>query len=134
MADRLADLSSELVDTATLLTSELVTNAVRHAGTDVIVSVHRGDERVRVDVADGSPVESVRKDYPTDAATGRGLTLFDRLASAWGTRPIIPSGKIVWFELPVDAPGGAFEPGALPFDLDRDDPATIPHRRAPHRQ
>jgi stage II sporulation SpoE-like protein/histidine kinase-like protein len=118
VADRLAGLSSELVDTATLLTSELVTNAVLHAGTDVIVSIHRGDERIRVDVADGSPVEPVHKDYPTDAATGRGLILFDHLASAWGTRPIIPIGKIVWFELPVDAPGDAFEPGALPFDLD----------------
>ena len=134
VADRLADLPSALVDTATLLTSELVTNAVLHAGTDVIVSVHRGDERVRVDVADGSPVEPVRKDYPTDAATGRGLTLFDRLASAWGTRPIIPSGKTVWFELPVDVPGDAFEPGALPFDLDGAGPTTIPHRRAPHRR
>ena len=106
VANQLADLSSELVDTATLLTSELVTNALRQASTDVIVSIHRGDERIRVDVADGSPVEPFRKHYPADTATGRSLMLFDRLASAWGTRPIIPSGKIVWFELPVDTPGG----------------------------
>ncbi len=118
VADHLAGLPGDLVDTATLLTSELVTNAVLHAETDVIVSIHQGDGRVRVDVADGSPVEPVRKGYRTDAVIGRGLTLFDRLASAWGTRPIIPTGKIVWFELPVDAPSDAFEPGTLPFDLD----------------
>ncbi|HVX21933.1 MAG TPA: ATP-binding SpoIIE family protein phosphatase [Acidimicrobiales bacterium] len=118
VADQLMDLPDDLVDTATLLTSELVANAVLHAGTDVIVSIHRGEERVRIDVADGHPAGPVVKDYGPDAATGRGLTLFDRLASAWGTRPIIPQGKIVWFELPVDIPGEAVETGALPFDLD----------------
>ncbi|HEX3947646.1 MAG TPA: ATP-binding SpoIIE family protein phosphatase [Acidimicrobiales bacterium] len=118
LAEQLDDLPGELVDTATFLTSELVTNAVLHAGTDVVVSLHRGEERVRVDVADGDPGEPILKGYGPDAATGRGLTLFDRLASAWGTRPIIPSGKIVWFELPVDIPGQAAETSALPFDLD----------------
>ena len=118
VADQLADLPDELIDTAILLTSELVSNAILHAGTDVIVSIHRGEERVRVDVADGNPHEPVLKGYGAAAVTGRGLTLFDRLASAWGSRPMTPSGKIVWFELPLDIPGEAGEAGALPFDLD----------------
>ncbi len=41
------------------------------------------------------------KDYGADAATGRGLTLFDTLASEWGVQ-LVAGGKIVWFELPVD--------------------------------
>jgi len=118
VADHLADLPGDLVDTAALLTSELVTNAVLHAGTDIMLSIHRGDRRVRVDVADGNPVGPVVKDYGPAAATGRGLTLLDRLASSWGTRPIIPRGKVVWFELPVGVPGEVAETGALPFHLD----------------
>ncbi|MHB1585012.1 MAG: ATP-binding SpoIIE family protein phosphatase, partial [Acidimicrobiales bacterium] len=126
IAERLADLPSELVDTAVLLTSELVTNAILHAGTGVVLSIHRGPDRVRVDVADGSPVEPTVKGYGSDATVGRGLTLFDRLASAWGTRPIIPRGKIVWFELPVDIPGEWGGLAGVPAELD-EWPAVLGH-------
>jgi hypothetical protein len=75
-------------------------------------------DRIRVDVADGSPVPPSIKDYATDAATGRGLTLFNTLASDWGVQPVI-GGKIVWFELPVDypvTPRGVSD-GTFRFDL-----------------
>lgn len=126
ITERLADLPSELVDTAVLLTSELVTNAILHAGTGVVLSIHRGPDRVRVDVADGSPVQPAVKGYGNDATIGRGLTLFDRLASAWGTRPIIPRGKIVWFELPVDIPGEWAGLAGVPTELD-EWPAVLGH-------
>ena len=100
---RLGDLPDHLVHTAALLTSELVSNAVLHAGTPLVVSVHRSSDRVRVDVADASPTLPRVKAYGRDAATGRGLTLFNRLASSWGARPV-PGGKVVWFELPLDVP------------------------------
>ena len=74
-----------------------------HAGTPLVVSVHQSSDRVRVDVADGSPTLPTVKAYRHDAATGRGLTLFNRLASSWGARPV-PGGKVVWFELPLDVP------------------------------
>lgn len=99
----LAGLPEGLVQAAALLTSELVTNAVLHAGTDLVVSVHWGSDRVRVDVADRSPVLPAIKSYGREAATGRGLTIFSRLASSWGARPV-PGGKVVWFELPLDIP------------------------------
>jgi GAF domain-containing protein len=97
----LRDVPAEVADCAALLTSELVTNAVLHAGTPLSVTLHLMYDRIRVDVADGNPAMPGIKDYGTDAATGRGLTLFDTLASEWGVQ-IVAGGKIVWFELPVD--------------------------------
>jgi hypothetical protein len=77
--------------------------------------LHLMADRIRVDVADGSPCSPSIKDYATDAATGRGLTLFNTLASDWGVQPVM-GGKIVWFELPVDycqrPPGSPTGPSA----------------------
>ena len=95
-----------------------MTNAVLHAATPLSVTLHLMADRIRVDVADGSPVIPALKDYGTDAATGRGLTLFTTLASEWGVQPA-GSGKIVWFELPVDfpVPPSGLSDGSFRFDL-----------------
>ena len=69
---RLGDLPDHLVHTAALLTSELVSNAVLHAGTPLVVSVHRSSDRVRVDVADASPTLPRVKAYGRDAARPAG--------------------------------------------------------------
>jgi GAF domain-containing protein/anti-sigma regulatory factor (Ser/Thr protein kinase) len=114
----LRGIPNDAAECAALLTSELVTNAVLHAATPISVTLHLMTDRIRVDVADGSPIVPSIKDYGTDAATGRGLTLFSTLASAWGVQPVA-GGKIVWFELPVDfpiAPAGVSD-GAFRFDL-----------------
>jgi GAF domain-containing protein/anti-sigma regulatory factor (Ser/Thr protein kinase) len=114
----LRDVPVEVSECAALLTSELVTNAVLHAATPFTVTVHLMADRIRVDVADGSTVAPSLKDYATDAATGRGLTLFNTLASDWGVQPVM-GGKIVWFEIPVDyavMPSGISD-GAFRFDL-----------------
>ncbi|HWE67791.1 MAG TPA: SpoIIE family protein phosphatase [Acidimicrobiales bacterium] len=114
----LRDTPTEVAECAALLTSELVTNAVLHAGTPLSVTLHLMSDRIRVDVADGSSVVPSIKDYGADAATGRGLTLFDTLASDWGVQ-IVDGGKIVWFELPVDysvTPTGCSD-GSFRFDL-----------------
>ena len=108
----------EVVECAALLTSELVTNAVLHAGTPLSVTLHLLADRIRVDVADGSATIPAVKEYSADAATGRGLTLFNTLASGWGVQ-VVPGGKIVWFELPVDysvSPTGVSD-GSFRFDL-----------------
>lgn len=94
----LSGASDELRQTAALLTSELVTNAVLHTSTDVTVTAEVADDGVRVEVADGSTELPTVKDYGADAATGRGLTVLDSLADQWGTR-IDDLGKVVWFEL-----------------------------------
>jgi GAF domain-containing protein/anti-sigma regulatory factor (Ser/Thr protein kinase) len=118
VAARLKNLPAEVTECAALLTSELVTNAVLHAATPLSVSLHVLAGRIRVDVADGSPVIPTVKEYGPGAATGRGLTLFTTLASDWGVHSV-PGGKIVWFELPVDLPVGTEEmsDGHFRFDL-----------------
>jgi GAF domain-containing protein len=118
VTEHLGDVPSDVTECAALLTSELVTNAVLHAATPFTVTLHLMTDRIRVDVADGSPVVPSIKNYATDAATGRGLTLFNTLASDWGVHPVV-GGKIVWFELPVDyavMPAGVSD-GTFRFDL-----------------
>lgn len=100
----------ELREQARLLTSELVTNAVMHARTDVTVTVIRDDaqQAVRVTVADGSEVPPRRRRYGVLATTGRGIAMVAKAAKNFGI-DIRPGGKTVWFELPIPAadPGPA---------------------------
>lgn len=88
----------DLVDAAILLTSELVANAVLHAGTPSMVSLHHFSDRIRIGVVDANPTLPAYKEYGTSAVTGRGLTLLDKVATTWGTTAL-PGGKVVWFEL-----------------------------------
>ena len=88
---------------AALLTSELVTNAVRNeADPTVMLDVTCSSGRLRVDVHDTSRSLPVLVDAPADAETGRGLMLVATLSSQWGFYPT-PAGKAVYFTL-------AFEP------------------------
>jgi GAF domain-containing protein/anti-sigma regulatory factor (Ser/Thr protein kinase) len=114
----LRDLPAEVTGCAALLTSELVTNAVLHAATPMSITLHTLPDRIRIDVADGNPVLPSIKEYGTDAATGRGLTLFNTLASNWGVQAV-DGGKIVWFELRVDFPVTPtnISDGSFRFDL-----------------
>jgi hypothetical protein len=88
----------EFAERASLLVSELVTNAVLHAGTPLDVVLRLGADRLRVEVRDGSPRLPERKHYATTASTGRGLLLVEALAAAWGVEEA-GGGKVVWFEL-----------------------------------
>jgi anti-sigma regulatory factor (Ser/Thr protein kinase) len=91
-----------LTDAATLLVSELVTNAVLHARSETMISLAYDEGVLRVEVADSSMVGVQRRRYAYDAATGRGLLLVDALSTAWGT-VATEEGKAVWFELDADA-------------------------------
>jgi GAF domain-containing protein/anti-sigma regulatory factor (Ser/Thr protein kinase) len=97
----------DLFDTAALLVSELVTNAVVHARTSVGLRVSAVGDRLRVEVADGSRARPVRQDFRPEATGGRGLLLLDRLATTWEVRRT-PDGKTVWFELAL--PAGSADP------------------------
>lgn len=99
---------AELADNAELLVSELVTNAVNHAGTTVRVTAHASD-RLTVTVTDRRPdILPVPLDRMTDpqAEGGRGLTLVATLSTDWGVRRG-PDRKSVWFSLPLGAGAGA---------------------------
>ncbi|WP_372461561.1 ATP-binding protein [Actinacidiphila acidipaludis] len=99
-----------LVDTAELLTTELVTNALRHTGggADLTATLSPGPgNRLRIEVGDSltrRPPAGAAQDEARSAAagehgtSGRGLLLVEALSDAWGVRPR-GSGKVVWFEL-----------------------------------
>ncbi|MFI1092184.1 ATP-binding protein [Streptomyces sp. NPDC020917] len=81
-----------------LLSTELITNAVRHTDSSCAVAVRWTGVRVRVEVTDVSPARPRRRHSSPEAEGGRGLLLVESLASAWGSAPD-PAGKVVWFEL-----------------------------------
>jgi anti-sigma regulatory factor (Ser/Thr protein kinase) len=99
-------LPQTLRDDLALLVTGLVTNAVRHGGAasdrPLRVELRRRPGWVRVEVVDpGSEFESSAP-VAGDSDGGWGLFLVDRISARWGVRPV-PSGKCVWFELPVGA-------------------------------
>jgi phosphoserine phosphatase RsbU/P len=111
VADALERVGAEAaLDSAVLLTSELVTNAVLHARTELMVRVSLADDpagggreartpaRVRIEVVDRSPAQPERRTYGAHAGTGRGLVLVEALAASWGTTTV-DGGKSVWFEV-----------------------------------
>jgi anti-sigma regulatory factor (Ser/Thr protein kinase) len=102
-----ADDTGVSAEVACLLVSELVTNAVLHAGSEVEIRVTSGPTAVRVEVVDGSSRPAVRRHFSAESSTGRGMLLVEALASGWGVEPRA-TGKAVWFEL---ARGRARSPG-----------------------
>jgi anti-sigma regulatory factor (Ser/Thr protein kinase) len=96
----IAHVSTESTETALLLTSELVTNAVLHAGGKPVLDVDVQPERLRVTVTDGgAPLpETPTNPAPLDES-GRGLFLVETLSDRWGSEQHAPAGKSVWFEL-----------------------------------
>ncbi|HEX7106546.1 MAG TPA: ATP-binding protein [Acidothermaceae bacterium] len=93
---------ADLLDAAGLLVSELVTNAVVHARTDVTLRVILRRGVLRIEVTDGSPIVPAPRRPAGLAGTGRGLQLVDRLADRWGVSKA-RRGKTIWFELAPSA-------------------------------
>jgi len=84
---------------AVLLTSELVTNAIRHeAGETVMLAITCAWGQLRIDVYDTSWTVPALMDAPADAETGRGLMLVASLATDWGFYRTA-AGKAVYFTL-----------------------------------
>lgn len=98
----LMHLPDDVIALAQLLTSELVTNAVVHAGTALDLEIEIANRGARITVQDSSEVAPERREPSIDLDSGRGLALVDSLASAWGCQHI-PTGKRVWFELTSSA-------------------------------
>jgi anti-sigma regulatory factor (Ser/Thr protein kinase) len=88
---------------AVLLTSELVTNAIRHeAGETVLLVMTCAGGELCVDVHDTSCSVPVPVEAPADAETGRGLMLVASLSTDWGCYQT-PAGKAVYFTLAFHA-------------------------------
>ncbi|MBX7548560.1 SpoIIE family protein phosphatase [Streptomyces sp. tea 10] len=95
--------SPDTLDTALLVVSELVTNALVHTDGQVRLDLSLVNHRLRLAVADASPRSPVK---PTsigwEATGGRGILLVEAVSAAWGTVPV-SGGKQVWADL---VPGG----------------------------
>jgi anti-sigma regulatory factor (Ser/Thr protein kinase) len=96
--DVLSDHARETVEAAELMTSELATNCVRHAGTDFELAIHaKGQIRIEVrDTGEGRP--RILSPAPREPS-GRGLRIVAAMADAWGV-VAGSDGKAVWFTLP----------------------------------
>ncbi|MFG1657614.1 SpoIIE family protein phosphatase [Micromonospora chersina] len=108
----------ELLNEALLLTTELTTNAVEHARTELDIEVEADPAGLTVTVTDfaAGPVDellvgvrSTTSDITEVAERGRGLLLVDHFASRWGTT-YLPTGKGVWFRLDRPGVGAATRP------------------------
>jgi anti-sigma regulatory factor (Ser/Thr protein kinase) len=112
------ELGEEVFRLCELLTSELVTNVVRH--TTATTGLGRADmrvrlypDRVRIEVRDDGPglPAQAADGVAADAPGGWGLQLVDELADAWGVEP--GARKSVWFELGTDRPVPVPVPAAV---------------------
>jgi DNA-binding NarL/FixJ family response regulator len=94
----------DVVDTAVLLTSEVVTNALIHGGSGIEMVVSRAAGRIRVTVSDSDTgLIRRRRVRPTDQS-GRGTDLVEALSDGWGICRL-GQAKQVWFELRADGAG-----------------------------
>ena len=88
-----------LVPDAELLTSEIVTNAVLHAGGPVVVEVDDLTDGVLVVVEDPAWALPTQRSPGSLDEGGRGLPILDAASSAWGVAQIPDDGKYVWFRI-----------------------------------
>ena len=118
--------ATDLLESVLLVTSELVTNAVRHGAGEVTLVVRTSTQTIRVEVCDGGvepvpqpagdPIHGAahgaggdggdrrdgadRRDSRQVSEGGRGLYIVDAVAGRWGvTYAHEPPGKVVWFEM-----------------------------------
>jgi proline iminopeptidase len=125
-----------LIDSAQLLVSELIGNAVKAATTSPIrLTLDPSPSHLLIEVWDPDPAPPIPKSPTSLDEGGRGLLLVEALAETWGHHPT-PHGKTVWCTLPT-APGNpAPPPPVRPLQSSGDsrtgrDPGTMADDRYP---
>jgi anti-sigma regulatory factor (Ser/Thr protein kinase) len=93
------------LELAELIATELVANAVRHAGGTSVLCISADRATVTLSVTDESAEPPVR--CTPDDGGGRGLLLVEALSTSWGYDEHPGDGKSVWARLPWCAPDGA---------------------------
>ena len=88
-------------DVTEVLTTELVSNVVRHVGAPMTLRASRTPTSIRVEVDDPSDEPPVKRSPGPSAERGRGVLLIDALSNQWGTEQHAEGGKTVWFEIDV---------------------------------
>ena len=109
-------------DQLVLIGSELVTNAVLHARTELTLTLELREDRVRISVKDRSQAPPTLRHYRPDALTGRGLGVVAALSDRWGVSTA-PDGKVVWAEVRANGDHPMVAPSSP--DL-RDAPPNLP--------
>ena len=92
--------AAHLFDAASLIVTELATNAVLHAASPYTVRVTHSDGVLRIEVADRDVGTPEPQPFSADAETGRGIVLVSAISSSWGI-DAHPHGKVTWAELSV---------------------------------
>jgi anti-sigma regulatory factor (Ser/Thr protein kinase) len=91
--------AATVVEDAGLVVSELVTNAVLHAGSHLTLSVRcDNDHALRLAVQDATPLASPTNTSPFDVERRHGLGIVAAIAAAWGVEHV-RDGKIVWAQM-----------------------------------
>jgi anti-sigma regulatory factor (Ser/Thr protein kinase) len=155
-------LPKESMEVVLLLTTELVTNAVRHATGPLGLRLARSDEGLLVEVDDRASRLPVVQDLDLDAVSGRGLLLVDKLSDGWGYSParrvrpcgsgstrdrdlatrvaqaltprFTPARRAGRSDRLPPAPGDRAEPGPAGQAWSRSRPRSAPPARAPPRR
>jgi anti-sigma regulatory factor (Ser/Thr protein kinase) len=97
------DIPTDALETARLLTSELVTNSVVHGPPAIVgVFIEVARDRVRIEISDEA--DTPPRPGPPGREGGYGLTLVEALASRWNTARD-GDRNVTWFELDLPAPG-----------------------------
>jgi anti-sigma regulatory factor (Ser/Thr protein kinase) len=91
-------LSDELVSDALLVVDELVTNAVMHADTPIVVTLEHSSDACRCVVSDRGITGSLPRLVERADGTGRGLRVVNAVASAWGVERS-EAGTTVWADI-----------------------------------
>ena len=94
----------EVREDAELLVTELVTNALIHAGASATLEVRREGTILHFSVSDDGPGTVKLRIPARDAVTGRGLYILDQLAPDWTVEPFAPRGKTIRFSLDDTSP------------------------------
>lgn len=100
LAERCRDWGcSDIIEDAQLVVSELVTNALIHAGTRCEFRAGLTEAALRLQVTDGGRGTPDPRATGGDDEHGRGLHLVSVLCAAWGVEALPGGGKVVWAEL-----------------------------------
>jgi anti-sigma regulatory factor (Ser/Thr protein kinase) len=91
----LSERGCRAVDDALLVLSELVTNAMVHAGAGCTIEMQHHDDRLRLEVRDQSSQAPRMRVVRASDLGGRGLHFVDGITEAWGWEPTV-DGKRVW--------------------------------------
>jgi anti-sigma regulatory factor (Ser/Thr protein kinase) len=93
-------ITEDVIDDASLLTSELIGNAVKHGSGVVQLRIELSDGTLRVGVHDDADELPQGGEASLDKTGGRGLWLVRCVAADWGSEPSRDDpGKTIWFEL-----------------------------------